>query len=525
MPHPPLSVRRGVAVAALALLAGACSRDVLDPASPRAPGAAPHLTTASTRRPTLISNAVKYRDLGAKPATGRSGSSTLAARALLGKDGVTELEVTTGTFDPVPEATRPLTRLQVKQLDSDGHPVRTLNYNDLAGGGTAAFRYEGLARGTTLQVQGNVAEAPRTDVVTVTGTVHRRPDLRIGTVTPLQVRLGFPMNVDVTVSELNGDVGARADCVLYVDGVEADRARGIWVDAGDAVSCSLTHVFESVGSKQIRMEVANVSPGDFDPSNNVAHATVQVAGAGGDFNYYAYAEHYVENSVQIGNNRIVYDAGQVIEQNDTTHSTHAIQIGNLYASLPHGLSLATTSVRVSQSTDGVILHAGGWPDATDGYPLLPDPDCMSNWHDGVVVYVCSTGTADDGYTSVQYVRGGSALTYYGIQYIRTWWAGAPEYVYSFTVEWSGGWSDPGFQTPIGRDYSFLVELTDGDRTYRLDATVQMGAPETSTWTYYPPDGTRCSTEYLPDPGFRWDICTYHRAELTIRRGSAVGFAE
>src|SRR4051794_9980978 len=110
MPHPPYVLRRGAAVAALTLLASACSRDVLDPASPRAAGTAPHLTTAAAGMPPLISNTVKYRDLGAKPATGRSGTSTLATRALLGKDGVTELEVTTGTFDPVPQATRPLTR-------------------------------------------------------------------------------------------------------------------------------------------------------------------------------------------------------------------------------------------------------------------------------------------------------------------------------------------------------------------------------------------------------------------------------
>src|SRR4051812_2477938 len=136
MPHPPHTLSRGIALAAFALLAGACSRDVVDPSSARAPGTAPRLTAAAAGRPTFISNAVKYRDAGAKPATGRSGTSTLTARAFLGKDGVTDLEVTTGVFDPVPSSTRPLTRVQVKQLDPAGNPLRTLNYNDLAGGGT-----------------------------------------------------------------------------------------------------------------------------------------------------------------------------------------------------------------------------------------------------------------------------------------------------------------------------------------------------------------------------------------------------
>src|SRR4051794_19113295 len=92
MPFLPRGFRRRVALAALALLAGACSGDVLDPASPRAAGAGQPLAAASAARPTLTRNTVKYRDLGAKPATGRSGTSTLTLRALLGKDGVTELE-------------------------------------------------------------------------------------------------------------------------------------------------------------------------------------------------------------------------------------------------------------------------------------------------------------------------------------------------------------------------------------------------------------------------------------------------
>jgi hypothetical protein len=321
-------------------------------------------------------------------------------------------------------------------------------------------------------------------------------------------------------------MGAHADCVLYVDGVEADRARGIWVDAGDAVSCSLTHVFESVGPKQLRMEIANVSPGDFDPSNNVGQNTVHVTDATGDFTYAAFVEDYVENSVQVDSTRIAYYDGQMIDQHNIYHQRLAYQTGVLYGWMPHGVPLATTNVRVSQSTNGVTVHAGAWPEAAEGYPLLsPQPDCMAGWNEGVVVYLCSTGTADDGMTSVQYLRVGTAVTYYGIQNGRVWWSGAPEYVYSFTTEWSGGYAYNAPQITVGADYSFLVELTDGDRSYRLDATVPLGAPETSTWTYYPPDGTLCYTDNHPEFGFNWDICRYHRAEVTTRRGSAFGFAE
>ncbi|MGI9166054.1 MAG: hypothetical protein ACR2G5_06670 [Pyrinomonadaceae bacterium] len=46
--------------------------------------------------------------------------------------------------------------------------------------------------------------------------------------------------------ELKGDVGATADLILYADGVEVDRANGVWVDAGGTVSCVFTHTFTSL---------------------------------------------------------------------------------------------------------------------------------------------------------------------------------------------------------------------------------------------------------------------------------------
>jgi hypothetical protein len=333
------------------------------------------------------------------------------------------------------------------------------------------------------------------------------------------------VNLVATVSEGNGDVGARADCVLYVDGVEADRARGIWVDAGDDVTCAFTHAFTSVGARRVRVEAASVSPADYDPANNAAEATVLVTG-GADFNYTAIAEDYVERSEQVDSARAVYDGGQAIEQHSTIHGPHAIQSGALYGWMPHGVSLATARVRVRQSTNGVTVHAGGWPDAAAGYPLLAaQPGCTSGWHEGVIVYLCSIGTADAGVTNVQYLRTGSEVTYYGVQHLRVWYRDAPDNVYAYTFGWSGGYAELAPQITMGADYSFSVELTDGGRTYRLNATVPLGAPQTRTWTFYPPTGWRCSTEYIPDPGFRSDICRYHRAEVTTRRGHAFGQAE
>lgn len=66
------------------------------------------------------------------------------------------------------------------------------------------------------------------------------------------------MNIVATVTETTGAAGMKADCVLLVDGVEADRIRALWVDAGDAVSCAFTEHFAREGTygMEVRAEDA-----------------------------------------------------------------------------------------------------------------------------------------------------------------------------------------------------------------------------------------------------------------------------
>ena len=61
-------------------------------------GVAHPQTVNTTPRPQLLPNVRRYMEKGLKPATGRSGSASMTARALLGKDGATTVEMTTGGF-------------------------------------------------------------------------------------------------------------------------------------------------------------------------------------------------------------------------------------------------------------------------------------------------------------------------------------------------------------------------------------------------------------------------------------------
>jgi hypothetical protein len=241
-------------------------------AAPMYPAAAP-----------LIHNSIKYRDAGAKPATGRSGSAAIEARALRGKTQ-TDIEVTTGQLDGIATPPGKLDKVQLKVYAGNGNLLVTDNYRkSLLSGGSGDFEYDWVTRGQSVQVQANVSgiDPTRNDVVTVSTPVKWRPDITISNLQkPNTARVNAGVVVSATLRELNGDVGARANCVLKVDGVAVDRANGIWIDAGDSVACEFAHHFDSTGVKQLTVEAADVVPADYDTANNSVTGSLEVVGAG-----------------------------------------------------------------------------------------------------------------------------------------------------------------------------------------------------------------------------------------------------
>jgi hypothetical protein len=160
----------------------------------------------------------------------------------------------------------------VKSYDGNGDSLFTLNYNGLDAP-SVTLSYDGLALGQALEVQTNVrnVDRNRTDVVTVTNVVRRPPDLTVQSIlAPAWAIVGTYVRITATVAELNHDTGARTTCALFVNDVAVDRAEGIWVDAGDTVSCAFTHVFDGQGLHAIRVTAADVNPGDWNPDNNSA---------------------------------------------------------------------------------------------------------------------------------------------------------------------------------------------------------------------------------------------------------------
>jgi hypothetical protein len=266
-------LRRAGAFLLAGVLVG-CHDVATAPRTPRS--AVDRVPAPAAREDDRMPNAVRYRDAGHRPVTGRSGGAVVTARALLGRDGLTALEVVAGEPDATPSGV--LRKVQVKVFAADGALRGTRNHVGLDAADTV-LTIGGLARETPLQVQANVqvAGVARTGVVTVREVVKLRPDLAVTAIgAPASAMVGMPTIVTAVIHEGNGDVGARTTCALDADGVPVDSASGIWVDAGGMVSCELTHVFATAGTHALAVRLARTDPRDDDPSNDVATASVVV---------------------------------------------------------------------------------------------------------------------------------------------------------------------------------------------------------------------------------------------------------
>lgn len=357
-------------VAGVAVLVVACTENsVTAPGALK--GAAARRSIAGSHAPTRFSNSVKYRDAGLKPASGRSGSATLTARALLGRDGVATLDVTTGAIDQ-PGAPGSLAKVQLKQFDPNGLLQNTTNYTKTTGA-TAQYLLPARVRGSKIQVQANVTgiDPKRTDVVTITESVKLRPDLSVESVgAPAEAVRNTPVNISAVVTERNGDVGARGDCVLSVDGGEIDRAPGIWVDAGGTVSCVFRESFSTLGSKQLAVRMTGVNPGDFDVSNNAASASINIVNpappprTGNDFWWWGYVggtSNYSGSGHNDGWWRAPWGHSEWSYDQQVRHGDW--RYTQIWGSTPGAMSvsIATYNDRI----DGTTLNDGAFDPSTD----------------------------------------------------------------------------------------------------------------------------------------------------------------
>lgn len=423
------------------------------------------LFTLSTyaERPPLIPNSVKYKDTGLEPASGRDGDIAVQARALLGRDNVTDLEVTTARFDDPSAATGTLNRVQVKVGLTLEDPI-TRNYE--ASGTFASFRLDGLAlkRRENVQVRVNAlsADGTRAGVVTVTETVKRRPDLRLNNPSlPPTAIAGNPTHFYVNVGESNGDIGARADCVLRVDGVEVDRASNIWVDRLGTVTCAMMHAFATPGAKQVRISLENVSPADWNPSNNsVGPYSIDVRDAsevvaGGSYLMTAVAETEDDESMETSDQT---------HPDWNAHHAHNVEKTNitlLEASVPYAFDLNSLRASFAEESDGQLLKSFVY----DGFP--PFGNCVElEWARASYASAC----VQNGVTNFHYWRGNTVARYYS-----RWWGQytfGPGDVYTYDFEMDDQWTFGGIRQ-YGSTVSMQFIVADANHSWQIHPFANM----------------------------------------------------
>jgi hypothetical protein len=220
----------------------------------------------------------KYREKNPAGGKGRSGGATLVARMLADKAGNTVLEATTGDFENSTAPTGEFTKIHVSAIDANGVAMYSFKY-DLSGGSYFKQTYQGIFAGQAFTVHGHIRTATKKNGnVIVTTTVQKRPDLHAERiVTPSRVPVAIPVPITGVITELNGQIGARSDCVLYANDVEVDRTIGIWVDSGDSVSCAFSPTFAAVGAVNLRLAAESVAPGDWDTANNSLERMIEVS--------------------------------------------------------------------------------------------------------------------------------------------------------------------------------------------------------------------------------------------------------
>ncbi len=414
----------------------------------------PALAAAQAQNaPKFHPNSEKYSDVGAKPATGRSGSASLESRALLDKEGTTLVEATTGSLE-TGTAPGQIRKMQVKVFGSTGKLQFTENAGG-TGGGAWSAQYPGLGRNQVVQLQANVGgiDGNRNDVVTVSTQVKRRPDIAVDAVTaPAKALAGALVNVVATVSEKNGDVGARATCMLSVDGASVlDQADGIWVDAGHTVSCAFQTRFSVIGRHDLTVYATSVMPADWDLSNNAATTTIEILSPETPMNYsagfsssdYDYKSHYRYSNA---------DGTYLDEKSETgTRRSRALSVSSWTTTESFVFPM---KVRTAAASGGATAF-----DITNDFAYQINAswtgaDCSNLFQDGLFIGVCNYtgGTTPRSQVDVSSYDG--RVTYFGSGYFQSY--GMTGYAYNYSSDVSRGFG--GY--PVGSSVSAVVELTD-----------------------------------------------------------------
>jgi hypothetical protein len=352
-----------------------------------------------------------YQHKGAKAAKIKVGSLTLRSRSLTGKDGMTEVEISTGPFD----ATAPgnISEVKIRAVDPDeqgeskkdeDHQPFSRKFKNLRQGGYVHWTFPGLPHGQQLHIEAQAKAAVHGDEVEakLSDVVRYRPDLYVQRIdAPAQARNGVPVQVIATVAEGMGEVGAHYNCALYVDDVRVDGVPDQWMDARAVQSCIMSTSISALGLHTLKVSVENVKPGDYDKSNNSMSWSINIVNPV-IIEFSAKASDATRNEYTVTDTYYSNAPGTTPDLHYETTTTTYSQSRTISGSLPLALGVPVpaasgtgTAYRIkrlafSDRTDGVALGSVEFRDL-DLQPLAAPSDPAKYPSESVYSDVTLTG--------------------------------------------------------------------------------------------------------------------------------------
>jgi hypothetical protein len=462
--------------AAMAILAlAACSDAPTAPsqaAAPERPAAADKYGNGSK---SVVSNTVKYSDVGAQPTSATLRGVTVSAFAYTRKDGTTLLTVVPGAFDAAPSALGKIYRLQFTAYDPTGRRIDLVRAGDdddkwTDGTGTVTRLLPGAGKNFVIKLEvtasepGSKAHVPNIPLTTV---VRFAPDLAVTNIdVPAHVHVYDVTTINATIQERAGDIGVRADCVLLGNGSEIDRAPAVWVDAGGTVTCAFATRFTTLGPQKLTVAVWNTTLADYDYGNNAKTIDVDVEPLPVQMSYEA--EAYQHTGHYINNYSYQYDDDPITGFG--YHSTYylnytqddAIQYARIFASAPQAIGFPVDKLQLSQRSAGSTVDDRKYSSvkATSTFGTASDGGSCAQDGDGGYAYVLCTYVKNAArWTTLHYDHYAGSVTYIS------------EQLATFTAPWGSGSGPAGYYrndsgwgtyVPFGSDVSIDVSIVSGN---------------------------------------------------------------
>ncbi|HEY2805743.1 MAG TPA: hypothetical protein VGI92_07795 [Gemmatimonadales bacterium] len=484
-------------------------------------------SAALANRPTVEASrwhfgSERYRDHGSHFLRVCSGSAGVDGEVLFTHDGSTVLTLTSFRNGAPGIPAGSIDKFLLRVFDPSGRQVLTQTIT-FGKGSSYSNTFRGFAPGFTFQlvVQVSGIDRKRVDDVTLSPLpVVRRPDLAVTALNlPSTVIAGSPALISASVAELNGGHGATANCLLLVDHVIVDHASGIFVDAGDVVSCAFTTTIGKAGPHTVQVAVDDISPLDDNHANNLRTATLNVVlpaslvtspsvsfngslQSGGFTAIDSFSTAWTDPS----NHGFLY-----LQAHDYESQTGTTQSAMFSGVITSVLVFPLISVELNQASGGALL-------ASSVYSAVPadnpgNADCITRGvGTGVEFYLCSDPS---GFTTFTYLRATGTVTYASDQYQAVWNGTS----YDITPYVANGTTTTGIFAVLGSTFTFDVRIADASGTYVATAAIPLSPFTENDLT---PSSCVTGSVQVPPATYSARTCTYSSYVFTGVTGSVSG---